>query len=74
MAFDRKKLTKVSEFLYRYEAQADALAAVKGSAYFNDASTMLKRDDVILVIAAGRTAKEMIAVTSVTGALPVTTI
>jgi DNA-binding MurR/RpiR family transcriptional regulator len=74
MPYDRKKLTKVSEFLYRYEAGADALATVKGSAYFNDARDMLKRDDVIVVIAATRTAKEVITVTSVTGAVPVTTI
>ena len=74
MAYNAKKLTKVAEFMFRYEAGEDTLVTVKGSGYFNDATHMLKQDDVIVVIAAERAAKEVIAVTSATGADTVTTV
>jgi len=74
MAYAATGLTKLTEFLFRYNAGADAIATVVASGYFNNATDMLKQDDIILVIGATRTTIDVIYVNSATGATTVTTI
>lgn len=73
MAFNEKKLTKVAEFLFRYYGGDDNLTAIKASGYFNEATLMLKKNDIIIAIGDGSTGG-VLAVSSADNADTVTTV
>lgn len=73
MAFNEKKLTKVAEFLFRYDGGDDNLTAIKASGYFNEATLMLKKNDIIIAIGDGGTGG-VLAVSSADNADTVTTV
>jgi hypothetical protein len=77
MPFDITKLHRAFSGpipgILTYEAGADAIAAVVASGYFNAASSMLRKADIILVSSASQAAVDLILVTSATGAATVTT-
>lgn len=77
MALDITKLERVGgggNGLFIYQAAADAIATVTASGFFNLATTMLKKGDVILVIGAAFTTIDSIFVSSTSGAAVVTTL
>jgi hypothetical protein len=77
MAFDRKNLSgnmgagSGAPKLFTYGTSADAKAAIIASGYFNDATDVLSKGDIIL--AYGTDATVALTVTSATGAATVTT-
>lgn len=74
MAFRMENLKHVSttgrNTVWYYTSNEDAIAAVAGSAYFNDAVTKLRQHDLVLVSASDNAGLRR--VNSATGALPVT--
>lgn len=77
MAFNRTSLSgnlgagSSAPSLFTYGTSTDAKAAVIASGYFNDATDVLRKGDIILATASDATVA--LVVTSATGAATVTT-
>ncbi len=78
MAFDRLNMASTGASLtnedvptgWSYVSSADALATIRASAYFNDIAQSLSQNDYIYIT--GSDGSDLVNVTSVTGAVPVT--
>lgn len=78
MAFDSTKIAPTSVSLtsanvpvpYAYKNTADTLATIKASAYFDTWTDQLSQNDYLYVV--GSDGSDLVQVTSVTGATPVT--
>ena len=80
MAFDRTNFARTTDSAtenvvpvgWSYISSADDVATISASAYFNDASDVLSQYDYIYI--RGSDASDWIAISSVTGATPVTVV
>ena len=78
MALDKTNLKKIGgagdQTLWMYHS-TDAVGTVAGSGYFNDITSALQQDDIILVVGAtgGTRTVDMLVVTSASAAATVTT-
>ena len=78
MAFDKLDMAPTGASLtnedvptgWSYVSSADALATIRASAYFNDIAQSLSQNDYIYIT--GSDGSDLVNVTSVTGAVPVT--
>jgi hypothetical protein len=74
VASDLVKVAGAARQIWHY-ASADAVGTIAGSGYFNDVSTNLRQNDIILVVGStgGSATVDALVVTSATGAATVTT-
>jgi hypothetical protein len=78
MAFDKLNLAPTGASLtnkdvptgWSYTSAEENLAAIRASAYFNDAAQLFSKDDYLYIT--GADGSDWVRVTSVTGAIPVT--